>query len=55
VIHEADKGHHPHGLADPRPVVDFVIEHAGPDRGQGKASPAAKRLSPDDHAPSGGS
>jgi pimeloyl-ACP methyl ester carboxylesterase len=55
VIHEADKGHHPHGLADPRPVVDFVIEHAGPDRDQGEASPAAKRLSPDDHAPSGGS
>jgi pimeloyl-ACP methyl ester carboxylesterase len=32
VIHEADKGHHPHGLADPQPVVDFVIEHASPDR-----------------------
>lgn len=32
VIHEADKGHHPHGLADPRPVVEFVIEHSSLDR-----------------------
>ena len=32
VIHEADKGHHPHGLTDPQPVVDFVIEHASLDR-----------------------
>ena len=32
VIHEADKGHHPHGLADPQPVVDFVIKHASLDR-----------------------
>jgi hypothetical protein len=30
VIHEPDKGHHPHGLADPRPVVDFVIAHGCP-------------------------
>ncbi len=22
-------GHHPHGLADPTPIVDFIIEHAG--------------------------
>jgi len=29
VIHEAGKGHHPHGLADPKPVVDFLVEHAG--------------------------
>lgn len=28
VIHEPDKGHHPHGLADPRPVVDFLVRHA---------------------------
>lgn len=27
VIHEPGKGHHPHGLADPQPVVDFIIEH----------------------------
>ena len=32
VIHEADKGHHPHGLADPESVVDFVIRHASRDR-----------------------
>lgn len=32
VIHEANKGHHPHGLADPEPVVDFVIRHASLDR-----------------------
>ncbi len=30
VIHEPDKGHHPHGLADPRSVVDFVIAHGCP-------------------------
>ena len=22
-------GHHPHGLDDPKPVVDFIIEHSG--------------------------
>lgn len=27
VIHEPGKGHHPHGLAEPQPVVDFIIEH----------------------------
>ena len=32
VIHEAEKGHHPHGLANPQPVVDFVIKHASLDR-----------------------
>ena len=32
VIHEAEKGHHPHGLADPQPVVDFVMKHASLDR-----------------------
>ena len=28
VIHEASKGHHPHGLEDPQPVVDFLLAHA---------------------------
>ena len=23
------EGHHPHGLADPKPVVDFIQRHAG--------------------------
>jgi arylsulfatase A-like enzyme/pimeloyl-ACP methyl ester carboxylesterase len=32
VIHEADKGHHPHGLTDPRPIVEFIVEHASLDR-----------------------
>lgn len=32
VIHEPDKGHHPHGLADPAPVVNFLIDHASVDR-----------------------
>jgi arylsulfatase A-like enzyme len=32
VIHEATKGHHPHGLEDPKPVVDFILEHASLDR-----------------------
>lgn len=27
VIHEAGKGHHPHGLAQPQPVVDFILKH----------------------------
>jgi pimeloyl-ACP methyl ester carboxylesterase len=30
VIHEPGKGHHPHGLADPKPVVDFLLRHAAP-------------------------
>ncbi len=36
VIHEADKGHHPHGLADPGPVVRFMIEHASLDQPAGR-------------------
>lgn len=29
VIHKANCDHHPHGLDDPKPVVDFILEHAG--------------------------
>jgi pimeloyl-ACP methyl ester carboxylesterase len=28
VIHKPGVGHHPHGLDDPTPVVDFVLRHA---------------------------
>ena len=28
VIHKPGVGHHPHGLEDPAPVVNFVLEHA---------------------------
>ena len=28
VIHKPGIGHHPHGLDDPAPVVEFVIRHA---------------------------
>lgn len=28
VLHEPEKGHHPHGLDDPMPVVRFIVEHA---------------------------
>lgn len=28
VIHKPGVGHHPHGLEDPSPVVDFILEHA---------------------------
>ena len=28
VIHKPDCGHHPHGLEDPGPVVDFIRRHA---------------------------
>ena len=31
VIHEPGKGHHPHGLDDPQPVVDFLVKHASVD------------------------
>lgn len=31
VIREPGKGHHPHGLADPSPVVNFILQHI--DRG----------------------
>jgi len=27
VIHKAGVGHHPHGLDDPTPVVDFIVGH----------------------------
>lgn len=27
VIHKPDVGHHPHGLDDPTPVVDFIVDH----------------------------
>lgn len=33
VIHEPGKGHHPHGLADPQPVVDFIVAHATSEHG----------------------
>jgi pimeloyl-ACP methyl ester carboxylesterase len=29
-INKPGVGHHPHGLADPAPVVKFIIEHATP-------------------------
>jgi pimeloyl-ACP methyl ester carboxylesterase len=29
VIHKPGVGHHPHGLDDPKPVVDFIVKHAG--------------------------
>jgi hypothetical protein len=28
VIHKPGIGHHPHGLDDPGPVVEFVVRHA---------------------------
>ncbi len=28
VIHKPGIGHHPHGLDDPKPVVDFIVKHA---------------------------
>lgn len=27
VFHKPDCGHHPHGLEDPTPVVDFILQH----------------------------
>ena len=27
VIHKPGVGHHPHSLADPKPIVDFVLSH----------------------------
>ena len=27
VIHKPGVGHHPHGLDDPTPVVDFILSH----------------------------
>ena len=29
VLHKPGVGHHPHGLDDPAPVVDFILQHAG--------------------------
>ncbi len=29
VIHKPAVGHHPHGLEDPTPVVEFILEHTG--------------------------
>ena len=29
VIHKPDVDHHPHGLEDPTPVVDFILQHTG--------------------------
>jgi pimeloyl-ACP methyl ester carboxylesterase len=31
VIHKPGLGHHPHGLDDPSPVVQFIMEHAATD------------------------
>jgi hypothetical protein len=28
VIHKPGCDHHPHGLDNPQPIVDFVLEHA---------------------------
>jgi len=28
VIHKPGVGHHPHGLDDPQPVVDFILKHS---------------------------
>ena len=32
VIHKPGCGHHPHGLDDPAPIVDFILRHAAPAR-----------------------
>ncbi len=29
VIHKPGVGHHPHSLKDPKPIVDFILRHAG--------------------------
>ncbi|MBM3497052.1 MAG: alpha/beta hydrolase [Armatimonadetes bacterium] len=28
VIHKPECGHHPHGLEDPAPVIEFILQHA---------------------------
>jgi hypothetical protein len=28
IIHKPGVNHHPHGLDDPKPVVDFILKHA---------------------------
>ena len=28
IIHKPGVGHHPHGLDDPKPVVDFILKHS---------------------------
>ena len=30
VIHKLGIGHHPHGLDDPTPVVEFILKNATP-------------------------
>jgi len=30
VIRKPGVGHHPHGLEDPQPIVDFILKHASP-------------------------
>ena len=30
VIHKPGVGHHPHGLDDPKPLVDFIMKNASP-------------------------
>lgn len=34
VIHKDGVGHHPHGLDDPTPVVDFILKHSGQPAGR---------------------
>jgi hypothetical protein len=29
VIYKPGIGHHPHSLKDPKPIVDFILKHAG--------------------------
>ena len=29
VIHKPGVGHHPHGLDNPTPVVEFIVKHSG--------------------------
>jgi len=44
VIHKPGVGHHPHGLDDPRPVVEFIVRH-------GSGTPAAAAPGPRTTAP----
>jgi pimeloyl-ACP methyl ester carboxylesterase len=32
LIHKPDCGHHPHGLEDPKPVVEFIVRHSTTER-----------------------
>ena len=27
LISKSECGHHPHGLSDPKPIVDFIVKH----------------------------